>query len=123
GMENLRDAVSFEVALFVMDDDAAAAAPDFHITRAVFIEQVFHVLEILDVTALVRAHANGLRALLQNRFDHVAHGSIVTEVDHFRAEILQNSAHDVDTGIMSVEKTGRSDDANVVSRHLTFTSL
>jgi hypothetical protein len=35
-------------------------------------------------------------------------------MNHFNAGVLENSAHDIDGGIMAVEKRGRCDNTHIV---------
>ena len=51
------------------DDDSAAAAEHADCGAPAFAQHVHHVLEVLDVATLVRAHRNGVSVLVQCR-DH-----------------------------------------------------
>ena len=49
------DAVRVQLGDLARQDDAAAAAEDLDVLAAALAQQVDHVLEVLDVAALVRA--------------------------------------------------------------------
>ncbi|MNT53615.1 hypothetical protein D3C72_1907070 [compost metagenome] len=83
---------------------------------ALFAQQVDHVLEILDVAALVAGNGNALRVFLQGCRDHFLDRAVVAQVDHLAAVRLQDAAHDVDRRIMAVEQRCRRDKAHLVGR-------
>ncbi len=69
GAVDARHAVVVQLAHLGGHDDAAAAAEDLHVGAAALPQQVDHVLEVLDVPALVAAERDALRVLLQRRGD------------------------------------------------------
>jgi hypothetical protein len=48
------------------------------------LQQVDHVLEVLDVAALVGGDGDALHVLLQRRGDDLLDRAVVAEVDHLR---------------------------------------
>jgi len=77
-------------------------------------QQVDHVLEILDVSALVGADGDALNVLLQGGRDHLIDAAVVTQVDDLRPHALQDAAHDVDRCVMPVEQACCGDEAHLV---------
>ena len=65
----------------VRQDRATAAAEDQDVgaTRG---QQVVHVLEVLEVAALIRGDGNSRRILLDGAFDDLGGRAIVAEVNH-----------------------------------------
>ena len=59
-------------------------------------QEVEHVLEELDVPALVRRDRNAVRVLGKCAVDDLLDGSIVAEVDDLAACRLEDPPHDVD---------------------------
>jgi hypothetical protein len=59
------------------------------------LQHVDHVLEVLDVPALVAGQRDAVGVFLQ-RGAHVLDAAVVAQVDHFRALRLDQAAHDVD---------------------------
>jgi hypothetical protein len=114
GGVDARDAVVVQLADLPRDDHAAATAEDLDVRAAVGAQQVEHVLEVLDVAALVRRDRDGLHVLLQRRAHDLAHGAVVTEVDHLGARGLEDAPHDVDRGVVAVEERGGGDEAHLV---------
>ena len=99
-------------------DHAAAAAEDLDVPAAALAQQVDHVLEVLDVAALVRADRDALRVLLQRGRDDLVDRAVVAEVDHLGALALQDAPHDVDRRVVAVEQARRGDEADGVRRHV-----
>ncbi len=100
----------------VGDDHAATATEDLDVRAAPLAQQVEHVLEELDVTALVRRDGDAVRVLLQRASDDFLDRAIVTEVDHLATGRLQDAAHDVDRRVMTVEQAGGGDEPDLVLR-------
>ena len=101
---------------FAGHNHAAAAAKDLDVRTTPAFEQIDHVLEVLDVTTLVRAEGNALRILLQRSSHHLVNAAVVPQVDDLGAHALQNAAHDVDGGIVAVKQAGGGDKAYLVDR-------
>jgi hypothetical protein len=79
-------------------------------------KQVDHVLEVLEVPALVGGHGDALHVLLQRRAHHLVDRAVVAEVDHLRARALQDAPHDVDRRVVPVEQARGGDEADLVLR-------
>ena len=114
--EDARDAVIVQLADLVGHDDAAAAAEHLHVRAAALAQQVDHVLEELDVAALIRRDGDAVRVLLQRAVDDLLDRAVVPEVDHLAAGRLQDAAHDVDRRVVAVEQARRRDEAHLVHR-------
>jgi hypothetical protein len=93
---------------------AATATKHLDVRAAPAFQQIDHVLEVLDVPALVRAHGNALCVFLQRRGDHLVDTAVMPQMDHLGAHALQDAAHDVDGGVVTVEQAGGSDKAYFV---------
>ncbi len=116
GREDARDAVVVQFPDLGRHDDSAATAVDADVRAAALAQQVDHVLEELDVPALVARHRETLHVFLQRRGDDVLDRAVVAQVDHFRTHALQDAPHDVDAGVMAVEQGRRRDEAHLVRR-------
>ena len=92
------------------DQVAAAAAVDLNVVGAAFFQEVDHVLEELDVAALVGGDRNALRVLLDCGVHDLPHRAVVAQVDDLGAVRLEDAAHDVDGGIVAVKQAGGRDD-------------
>jgi hypothetical protein len=84
------------------------------VRAAALFEQVDHVLEVLDVAALVAADGNALHVFLQRGGDDFVHAAVVAEVDHLGAHALQDAPHDVDGRVVAIEQARRGDEAHLV---------
>ncbi|MNW99262.1 hypothetical protein D3C86_287330 [compost metagenome] len=115
GREDLGDAIGFQLGNFGRDDHAAATAEDLDMAGAALAQQVDHVLEVLEVTALVRGEGDALRVLLDRRVHDFGDAAVMAEVDDFDAGGLENPPHDVDGGVVSVEERGGRDEADLVT--------
>jgi hypothetical protein len=80
------------------------------------LEQVDHVLEVLDVAALVGADGDALGVFLQRGGDDLLHRAVVAQVDHLGAHALQDAPHDVDGRVVAVEQRRRGDETHLVLR-------
>src|SRR5690606_34052975 len=97
-------------------DGAAAAAEHLDVGRSGLAQQLEHVLEELDVAALVGGHGDPLDVLLDRAAHDLADRAVVPEVDDLGAAQLHQAAHDVDGGVVAVEQGGGSDDPDRVSQ-------
>ena len=113
---NAGDAVGMQLADFRRHDDTATAAKHLDVLAAPALEQIDHVLEILDMPALVRADGNALRVFLQGCGDHLINAAVVPQMDNLCTHALQNAAHDVDGRVMPVKKGRGGDKAYLVCR-------
>jgi hypothetical protein len=109
-------AVVLQLADLGRHDHAAAAAEHLDVRAAALAQQVDHVLEVLDVAALVAADGDALHVLLQRGGDHFVDRAVVAEVDHLGAHALQDAPHDVDGRVVAVEQAGGGDEAHLVRR-------
>ena len=112
--ENAGHAVRVQVGNLVRHDHAAAAAEHLDMRAAALFQQIDHVLEILDVAALITRNRNALHIFLQGGGDDFIDRTVVTEVDHLGAVGLQDAAHDVDRRIVAVEQRGGGDETDLV---------
>ncbi len=113
-MVNACDAISMQLFDLGKQYRSAAAAEDLDMWRSFFAEQVVHIFEVLDVSALVRRHGDRLRIFLDSGVDHFFYRAVVPEVNHFAAGRLDDAAHDVDRSVVSVEKRSRRNDADII---------
>ena len=106
GGEDLGDAVVLELFDLARDDHSAAAAVHLDVLRAPLLEEVDHVLEELVVAALVGKNRDrdALCVLLDCGVDDFFDRAVVTEMDHLGPLRLQDAAHDVDGGIVTVKQ-------------------
>ena len=107
-------AVGMQFTDFLRHDHPAAAAEHLNVFATACAQQVHHVLEVFDVTALVGADRNALHVFLQGGGDHVIDRAVVTQVNHLSAHALQNASHDVDGGIVTIKQARRGDKAHLV---------
>jgi len=104
-------AIGLQLGDLFRGDGAAAAAEHAHMAGAAFLQHVDHVLEVLDVAALVAGQRDAVGVFLQRGADDVLDAAVVAQVDDFRALALDQAAHDVDGGIVPVEQAGGGDEA------------
>jgi hypothetical protein len=114
GRVDAGDAIGMQFADLVGHDHPAAAAEHPDVTRAGRLEQVDHVLEVLDVAPLVGADRDAVRVFLQRAVDDLLDRAVVPEMDHLAAHALQDAPHDVDRGIVAIEQRGGRDEAHLV---------
>src|SRR5690606_9513502 len=111
GVVDALDAVGLELPDLLRGDGAAATGEHLDVPGAALAQHVHHVLEVLDVAALVAGQGDAVGVLLQRGADHVLDRAVVAEVDDFRALGLDQAAHDVDRGVVAVEQAGGGDEA------------
>gem|GEM_PF-6008912 len=110
GVVDALHAVGLQFADLLRGDGAAATTEHADVAGAALAQHVHHVLEVLDMAALVGRQRDGVGVFLQRRADHVFHRAVVAQVDHFRALRLDQPAHDVDGRVMAVEQAGGGDE-------------
>jgi hypothetical protein len=116
GAVDARHAMALQFGDLARHDHAAATTEHLDLRAAAFAQQVDHVLEVLDVTALIAADRDALHVFLQGRGHDLVDRTVVTEVDHFGTHALQDAPHDVDGRVMPVEQARRGDEAHLVLR-------
>ncbi len=121
GREHARDAVVVQLRDLVRQDRAAAAGKDEDAPSGSR-DQIVHVLEELEVPALVARDGDALHVLLHGAVDDLAHRAVVPEVDDLGAGRLQEATHDVDRGVVAVEQRGRRDQADVMDGTIGLTA-
>ena len=114
GRVDPRNPALVQLADLRADDHATAATEHPHVLSAAAAQQLDHVLEILDVPALVGRDRDALRVLLQRRGDHLVDRAVMSQVDHLGARGLQDASHDVDRRVVTVEEARRGDEADLV---------
>ena len=114
GAVDARHAVGLQLADLVRHDDATATAKHLNVRAAALAQQVDHVLEVLDVPALVAADRDALHVFLQRGGDHLVDRAVVPEVDHLGAHAHEQSPHDVDGGIVAIEQRRCGHEAHLV---------
>jgi hypothetical protein len=101
---------------FGRDDDTTAAAEHLDVAAAALAQQVEHVLEELDMAALVRRDRDAVRIFLQRAGDDFLDRLVVPEMDDLAARRLQDPPHDVDRRVVAVEQAGGRHEADLVDR-------
>ncbi len=114
GGEDLGHAVGFELFDLARHDHPAAAAVDLDVLGAAFFQEIDHVLEELDVAALVGGDRDALGVLLDGGVDDFLDRAVVAEVDDLCAVRLQDAAHDVDGRVVAVEQRRRGHETDLV---------
>ena len=90
-----------------------------NVTATILHQQVFHILEELQVAALVGGDGDALYVFLDGAFHDLRHRPVMSQVDDLGTLGLQQPPHDVDRGIVSVEQRRGSDEANFMYRTIT----
>ena len=93
----------------------AAAAEHFDILAAARLEQVDHILEELDMAALIGGDRNAVRIFLEGGIDDFLNRAVMAEMNDLNPGGLEDAAHDVDGGVVAVEQRGGSDETDLVA--------
>ena len=107
GRENAGHAVVLEQRDFRRDNGPPTAAVHPDVASPGGRQPVHQILEVLDVASLVGADGNALHVLLDGCGDDLVDRSVVAQVDHFGPLGLEQPAHYVDGGVVTVEQAGR----------------
>ena len=94
---------------FLSNNNPTTATENLDVGGTCLTQAIGHVLEVLHMAALIRTHRNAVHILLQGAIDDLAHGAVVTQMNHLAALGLQNPSHDVDGGVMPIKKRCRGD--------------
>jgi len=98
------DTVPVQLFDLAGEDGAAAAAEKLDVSAAILIEKILDILEEFQMAALIGRDGDALYIFFDGAFDDFGCGAVVTEVDDLGALRLQQPPHDIDRGIMAVEK-------------------
>ena len=82
--------------------------------RSSLLKQVMYVFKKLHMPPLVGSDRNGLHILLNRTVYNLLRGAVVPQVNHLNTSGLNDSAHDIDRGIVPIKEGGRRDHADVV---------
>jgi hypothetical protein len=104
GRVDALDAVGVQFLDLVRRDRAATADDDADVLCAQLPQHVHHVAEVFVVPALVRTDRDAVGVLLDRRAHDVGDAAVVPEVDDLGTVRLQQSADDVDGGVVTIEK-------------------
>jgi len=101
---------------FSRHDHPAAAAKQLDVRGALRGEQIDHVLEKLDMAALIRRDRDAMRVFLERAVHDLLHRAVVSQMDHLAAHGLQDATHDVDRGVVAVKQRGGGNEPHLVGR-------
>ncbi len=116
--EDPADTVRLELGDLRGDDHPAATAVDVDVPAPLDPEAVDQVGEVLEVAALVGADGDALHILGDGGRHHLVDRAVVPEVDDLGPLGLEEAAHDVDGGVVTVEQGGGGDEAHRVPGHV-----
>jgi hypothetical protein len=114
GRVHVLDAVRLQVGDLLRQDHTAAAGEYPDLLPARLLQPVVHVLQVLDVTALIRGHGDRVCVFLNRTVHDLVHRPVMTQMDDFGAARLQDPPHDVDRCVVPVEQRRRRDDPDLV---------
>ena len=83
GVVNPRNSVGLKLLYFTGQNSPAAAAKNFNVPRAAFLEQVVHELEVLQMPALVGGHGNSVGVFLDGGLHHLLGAAVVAQMNNF----------------------------------------
>src|ERR1051326_2779801 len=99
---------------------SSATAKNFYMSAACLLQQIIHVFEKFHVTALVRSDGNCLRVFLDGAVNNLFHAAVMSKVNYLCTACLNNSAHDVDSGIVPVKQRSGSNYTEFVLWFVNF---
>ena len=85
-------------------DGASATTEDSDIFPSCSIEQLSNIGEIFHVAALIGCEGNRMCVLFDSRLHHIECASIMTEMNHFTTCSLNQTPHDIDGRIVTIEQ-------------------
>ncbi len=78
---------------------------------AALAEHIHHVGEVLVMSALVGAHGDRIRILLDGGTNDIGDATVVAEMDHFRAVCLEQAPDHIDGRVVAVEEGSSGNEA------------
>src|SRR5690625_1716985 len=78
------------------------------------LKQVIHIFKVFVMSSLIRCHRNCLNIFLNSRIYNFFNTSVMTKVNYFYTGSLDNTAHNVDGGIMAIKKRSSSNYSNII---------
>src|SRR5882724_4210189 len=87
-------------------------------SAAIIIKKVFHVFKKFYMSTLVAGDGNALRIFLNCTFYNFCYRTVMTEMNDLSPFGLHNATHNINSGIMPIEKGCGGNDPDFVDRIL-----
>src|SRR5699024_3060768 len=100
--------IGLQLLDLISNNNATTASIYIDMPCSALFQQIYHILEILHMPALIRAYGDALNILLNGAVYNLMNRAIVPQMNNLSSAALQDTPHDVDAGIMAVKKTGGS---------------
>src|SRR6266702_1404358 len=88
-------------------------------TTAILLQQILHVFKECQVPSLVGGDGNPLHIFLDGAFHYLRHRPVMPEMDDFSPLGLQQTTHDIDSGVMTIEKRSGRNEPYFMYRSIT----
>ena len=89
---------------FFRQDGTPTATKNLDVAGTLFLQEVVHVFEVLNVPALVRGHGNGIGIFLNSSIYDLFDGAVVAEVNDLTTGTLNDATHDVNGRVVAVKQ-------------------
>ena len=96
------------------NDHSAAAAKHFDVRAAALAQQIDHVLEVLQMTALITGYGDSVRIFLQGGSNNLVNRAVVAKMNDLGTLGHQDAAHDVDRCVVAIKQRGSRDKTDFV---------
>ncbi len=121
GAVDAADAVSLQFGYLIGQYNAAAAAKYLYMSATRLFQQVVHVFEVFYVATLVAGNSYSVGIFLYSTIYHLLHTAVVAQVNNLGTTCLHHAAHDIDRGIVAVEKGCRRNKAHFIPYRIRHT--
>ena len=101
---NSSDSILVQFLDFFGKYHSTATTKYFDMFCSFFLQQIIHIFEIFVVSPLVGSHRNCISIFLNGGVHNFFYTSIMTQMNDLNSGCLNNSTHDINSGIMTVKK-------------------
>jgi len=109
---------AFEEFNVIRCDGCASAANQMNMRIMAVLQIVFYRFEKWNVTAVVRTDSSEMNAFLDNGFDELVDGQVITAKDHFNTALFQGVGNDQDGSVVAVIAFDTNETANFMFGHI-----
>ncbi len=103
GSVNASNTIIHQFLDFFRQNYPSSTTINSDVSVATFEKQIVHIFKKFNVAALVTGDGNALSIFLYGAIHNFLYRAVVTQMNHFGTGRLNNSTHDIDGRIMTVE--------------------
>src|SRR5690606_16558730 len=96
--------VFLKFVYFSWKNSTASATKNHNVFSTSFFQQIIHVFKILHMSPLITCHCDGMSIFFNGTVHNLVNTAVVAKVNDLCTTGLNDSSHDIDGCIMTIEK-------------------